>query len=638
MAVQGLYWDNGTGSTDFTFDANTSSISTWLTVITDTSESTSNTYPITIYRGVSGGGSVVMANLTATYVRTSGGQKQFQAFYKFTLEEWLQFRPSDNNYVTVWANSVNSTYAPATVYFLFKPIINNISITSNLPDTSVFIQGVSSYNYLVEAEGYGDATISSVSVKLGSLTRVNLTESDGVWTGSQAQNNTKGKAVRVGVEVTDNHRVTTYTDIVIVIQAHEEPSITTEIFRCDSNGDKSEDGSYLSITAYAASAPSVLGIYSLHLEGTIGGTSTSIISQYINSGETYILGNGGIVSTDSYNLTFVAVDNSATYGGTAKTATLEVGVPRLVRVINVKDGGTGLGIGQYCDTAGTIQTPWQIRSTKAGSLTDSAMYVFHATANKAASVALRRTDTDKGIELLVGSGGSNRGLYDISGSHENWILHADANDLLNFDIPINTNLNIAHPLSSGGYLRFYDTNGNESAYLRDRTSTTHRLDFIKRSYNSINNSLLSTYESYMLPVVDADRTASADYSILTTKAPVTIAQGGTGATDVAGAVTALGLDDVPHITSKSLATTSDTFNFTLVAGHMYLVLVGRYTTSATEATNGMYLVNTRSSTGTNGATITAIRASSVATLTNSGTTLTISTSATYLRCRIIDLG
>ena len=81
----------------------------------------------------------------------------------------------------------------------------------------------------------------------------------------------------------------------------------------------------------------------------------------------------------------------------------------------------------------------------------------------------------------------------------------------------NTELKIAHPLSSGGYLRFCDTDGNESAYFRDRTSSTHRLDFIKRSYNSANDSLLSTYESYMLPVVDADRTASADYNILTSK-------------------------------------------------------------------------------------------------------------------------
>ena len=158
-----------------------------------------------------------------------------------------------------------------------------------------------------------------------------------------------------------------------------------------------------------------------------------------------------------------------------------------------------------------------------------------------------------------------------------------------------------------------------------------------RQYSGSSSARTSRREDYMLPEPDASRTSNADYDILTSKSPVTIAQGGTGATDVAGAVTALGLDDVPHITAGSLAATSDTFNFTLVGGHMYLVLVGRYASSATEATNGMYFVNTRSSTGTNGATITAIRASSIATLTNSGTTLTISTSATYLRYKIIDL-
>ena len=48
--------------------------------------------------------------------------------------------------------------------------------------------------------------------------------------------------------------------------------------------------------------------------------------------------------------------------------------------------------------------------------------------------------------------------------------------------------------------------------------------------NDGNNGVSSKYETYRLPAVDSGRTANATYDILTSKSPVTIAQGGTGQT------------------------------------------------------------------------------------------------------------
>lgn len=68
---------------------------------------------------------------------------------------------------------------------------------------------------------------------------------------------------------------------------------------------------------------------------------------------------------------------------------------------------------------------------------------------------------------------------------------------------------------------------------------THRFNFVCK------NSSTDTYsERYYLPAADSGLTENTAYDILTTKAPVTIPQGGTGATDAAGARTNLGLGDM----------------------------------------------------------------------------------------------
>lgn len=75
-----------------------------------------------------------------------------------------------------------------------------------------------------------------------------------------------------------------------------------------------------------------------------------------------------------------------------------------------------------------------------------------------------------------------------------------------------------------------DTPSATIAYEGSNTNTTSRIRFRIFSKNSTDNMLLgsSLYEDYALPSADTDRTGTATYAILTTKSPVTIAQGGTG--------------------------------------------------------------------------------------------------------------
>lgn len=65
------------------------------------------------------------------------------------------------------------------------------------------------------------------------------------------------------------------------------------------------------------------------------------------------------------------------------------------------------------------------------------------------------------------------------------------------------------------------------------------------------------YENYRAPAASDGLSANATYDILTTKAPITIAQGGTGATTAAAARTSLGAVNIAGDTMTGALTTTD---------------------------------------------------------------------------------
>lgn len=61
-------------------------------------------------------------------------------------------------------------------------------------------------------------------------------------------------------------------------------------------------------------------------------------------------------------------------------------------------------------------------------------------------------------------------------------------------------------------------------------SVCDRMYIRQYSYDSTTGEYINQWDQYTLPTATPDRTASANYSILTSKSPVTIAEGGTGQT------------------------------------------------------------------------------------------------------------
>ncbi len=101
---------------------------------------------------------------------------------------------------------------------------------------------------------------------------------------------------------------------------------------------------------------------------------------------------------------------------------------------------------------------------------------------------------------------------------------------------------------AGAFLRLQFVNGlnddEESAgiglYLDGAHGRQSQFGIRMVSYSSSTYKNLAYHEDYWLPSVTADRTANVNYNILTTKSAVTIAQGGTGATNAESALSAIG--------------------------------------------------------------------------------------------------
>lgn len=579
MGVYGITWNDINGNSNFVFDANINSVRTWITVSTDTTESVVRKFQVTMYRGVAGGGQAEVTTLTAKYVRTENNVRLYQAEYIFNVADWLQFRPNDNNYVTVWVNTPESLYTSATVKYMYMPTINSIRITSSLPDSSIFVQNVTPFNIEVEAEGYDGATIQAVTADIQSTANP-LTEVDGVWSGTRRAYTSYG-TVEFWVRATDQYQVTKLQTVKLSVKKHDVPAITTDIYRCDLDGTKNENGAYLSVTAYASSVPTALGIYSLYLEGTIIGASSSIIAQYINSGQTYILGNGGITSNDSYNLTFTATDKAAIYGGTALSVSVIVGVPKVVRVINVKDGGTGVAFGKLATEDELVDTDWGVRAT--------AFRCRQKTKTSQVGMTFHTLDGTRNgqIGMNIYTTGDNVSLYRYNfreysldtttglplATYETFRMPAptfDRTDNGTYDIITTKNLTdipdasatarglvstgaqtfagakkfLERPTVSGSIrypgINYVSTNGSSLSnrvgleYIDTGSATFGQMGdacWSVEVYGNDGNGGISPYrERYLLPFVTVGRTNNANYNILTSKSAVTIAQGGTGQT------------------------------------------------------------------------------------------------------------
>lgn len=244
------------------------------------------------------------------------------------------------------------------------PVIVNPTFTSNFSDTSVFIEGITSLTARCRTIGqfgatFGAQTGMTLIINNGSTVgSVYMLQDDDGW--YRTLNSLSAGNYNFGLRATDSRGAVTIYSATVPVKAHTAPNLSYEVFRCDANGDRDMSGAYISVTAWSKATPSELGIASITVQGIETGTTTEIIPQTaLTEGVASVF--GGTLSPDkSYTLTITTTDDAGTYGATAQTATQEVVVPKVVRVINVKEGGTGLAFGQRSTKDSIVDSAWEI--------------------------------------------------------------------------------------------------------------------------------------------------------------------------------------------------------------------------------------------------------------------------------------
>ena len=134
------------------------------------------------------------------------------------------------------------------------------------------------------------------------------------------------------------------------------------------------------------------------------------------------------------------------------------------------------------------------------------------------------------------------------------------------------------------------------------------------SYNSSSGATLDTYETFSFPQVTPDLAENGSYQLLTTKSPVSIAQGGTGETTYKGARDAFGLKYV-------LLEANTAVTFTLPTNYKGFLFLA----SAYAVCSGIYRVHVNTS-GIAQSPIAMSGEASGATFTTSNNTLTVTMS------------
>ena len=478
-----------------------------------------------------------------------------------------------------------------------NPSIGSVSVAAR---GAAYSAGVSGYiagysTALITASsvaGVNGSTIKKVEfIRDGAVLSSNTTPTYTYTTGTLT-----GSSATFSVRVTDSRgRTATKSASAVTIQPYSLPAITANAFRSNSSGTATADGTYIHITASATATPSANSITALTY-ATKATTASSYSSEAnVGSGVT----KSGFANTTSYDVRIKATDK---LGGIAyKYFT----IPTASYTMDFKVGGKGVAFGKVAETDNLVDSEWDIRSAGHFIAGISGGGANAGVVNKTSSgfpcIGVLRTDTNRGIELQVGSGGTNRGLYIQDGNMSGWLIYYNDSNII-FGKPVSpTNLPEASTSQAGivstgsqsfaGAKTFtsspkVSTSGSYADVTLSVSSDSASVEYhgYKANYGgrayinqtsgkSDGTGKTGYYERYFFPTPDANMTSNADYSILTSKEAVSIARGGTGATSAYAARQNLGLGGSANLLSGTLGTTEVTLSG--AASYTALIVYGK---------------------------------------------------------------
>lgn len=306
------------------------------------------------------------------------------------------------------------------------------NISSSRAD-GVFIEGLTTLTAVaVVASDLAIATAEFLITKPDGTTQtVTPTESPSeTWTYSMSTTTPGDYQIALRFTDADANRLQGFAKR-FSVKAHTAPTITYNVFRCDSNGDLDLQGGYLSVTAWANSNPVELGLNGgIVLDGDFQEGDMA-------SGVAYIVGSGTVDPDTDYTIRFEVEDNASL------TTSDSVDIYAVDRIINIEDGGTGIAL---------------LKNT---AVRNATLTVEDESYPPSFQFGLRGDDPTRRASVLL------------------------------------------------------------STQTVNAKRVNARLQLRQYSYNSTTGAVSSNYESYRLPLVDADMAASETYNLVTDKGATT---------------------------------------------------------------------------------------------------------------------
>ncbi len=137
-----------------------------------------------------------------------------------------------------------------------------------------------------------------------------------------------------------------------------------------------------------------------------------------------LFGAGNITLRDNYNVRYIVTDalgESRTYNDI---------VTRSVWEMHVRRGGGAWAFGGVADTPGALHVYGGVRADDEIKSTRNGIGFNAEGASGAVGFSATNTTSGQGVSVLVGTGGTNRGLYD--NTSDKWMAYCDGNDALRF--------------------------------------------------------------------------------------------------------------------------------------------------------------------------------------------------------------
>lgn len=565
--------------------------------------------PLTVYfdSNYAGQFTVVVSSGSLTPITltlTGNGTDTYVADFHVRAEDW--FTSANNTDTSISLELASEGWVGGSGLGVYledaAPECTSFSFVSNWSDPTVFIQYVTSVTATATFDLKFGATIEEVHIyslfPSGSSIYLSLSQSGDVWTGTR--NAPTFMAWGVGdirLEATDSRgNVCTFYNFSgnpITVYKHGVPTLNIDVFRCDSNGDLDLGGGYIAVTAYATPnpveyMPSISTVEVTLFDENMG---TLVPTQTVTNGTKVVLGSGALDPTAAYNIRVRATDG---YSGGAKTKTVLLNPVN--RIINVKDGGKGVAFGKVAETDNLVDSGWDIKSAGHFIAGISGGGANAGVVNKTSSgfpcIGVLRTDTNRGIELQVGSGGTNRGLYIQDGNMSGWLIYYNDSNII-FGKPVSpTNLPVASATEAGivstGAQTFAGskTFNSRMAIGTASSDTTEALDVTSNSgriqlFSTGNANGDATRGLWAAAhgtggnksIITVDTNNNVFFSGTWNGSAISVEKGGTGATSAYGARQNLGLGGSANLLSGTLGTTEVTLSG--AASYTALIVYGK---------------------------------------------------------------